>query len=167
MGTYRVAEVCPNGHVVTSAADQYPEHREKFCSKCGEETLTKCPACQAPIRGIYETSRFGGYFGYDRPAHCHNCGSAFPWTERRLSGAVEYLEAGTDLSADEIQQFRTDLVELTKDSPKTQVASLRFKNVMGKVGTTVACGGRDIFVFVVSETAKKSIRGGLKINMNG
>ncbi|QLQ02317.1 MAG: DUF2321 domain-containing protein [Thiobacillus sp.] len=161
MGVYRVAEVCPNGHVSTSAADEHPDLREKFCSKCGEETITKCPTCHSSIRGYYYVENFFTLGSvYQPPAHCHNCGSAFPWTERKLAGAVEYLEAGADLSAEEIQQFRTDLVELTKDSPKTQVASLRFKKVMGRVGTSIAAGVHDIVVDVLSEAAKKAIWGG-------
>ncbi|WP_235210022.1 DUF2321 domain-containing protein [Sphingobium sp. Ant17] len=53
MGTYRVAQVCPNGHVATTAADQNPELREAFCSKCGEETIMQCPSCSASIRGDF------------------------------------------------------------------------------------------------------------------
>ena len=48
---------------------------------------------------------------------------------------------------------------MTKDSPKTQVASLRFKKVMSKVGNSVASGVRDIVVDVLSEAAKKAIWG--------
>ena len=69
------------------------------------------------------------------------------------------MEIGADLSPEEIQQFRTDLNELTKDSPKTQVASLRFKKVMSKVGTSIASGVREIVVDVLSEAAKKTIWG--------
>jgi len=160
MGIYRVAEVCPNEHVSTSAADQNPELREKFCSKCGEPTMMECPACQSPIRGRYDVPGLIGLYNYTSPpAHCHNCGNAFPWTERKLAGAVEYLEVGADLSPEEIQQFRTDLTELTKDSAKTQIASLRFKKVMAKVGNSVASGVREIVIDVLSEAAKKAIWG--------
>lgn len=55
--------------------------------------------------------------------------------------------------------IRGDLTELTKDSPKTEIASLRFKRIMTKVGTTVASVVRDIVVDVLSETAKKTIWG--------
>ncbi|MDR2871302.1 MAG: DUF2321 domain-containing protein [Xanthomonadaceae bacterium] len=160
MGTYRVAQVCPNGHVPTTAADQKPELREAFCSQCGEATIMQCPKCSASIRGHYYIE---GTYGFDRyyepPAFCHNCGSRFPWTERKIAGAVELVEAGADLTPDEVQQFRTDLTELTKDSPKAQVASLRFKKVMAKVGTSVASGVRDIVVDILSEAAKKAIWG--------
>lgn len=160
MGTYRVAQVCPNGHVATTAADQNPELREAFCSQCGEATITQCPNCSASIRGYYEIEGVFGFGGdYEPPSFCHNCGKAFPWTERKIAGAVELVEVGADLSPEELQQFRSDLTELTKDSPKTQVASLRFKKVMGKVGTSIASGVRDIVVDVLSEAAKKAIWG--------
>ena len=61
MGTYRVAQVCPNGHVATTAADQNPELREAFCSKCGEATILQCPSCSASIRGDYYVE---GVFGF-------------------------------------------------------------------------------------------------------
>lgn len=161
MGTYRVAQVCPNGHVATTAADVHPELREAFCSQCGEATLTTCATCNASIRGDYHVEGvigFGG--GYEPPPFCHNCGDRFPWTERKIAGAVELVEAGADLSAEEVQQFKADLTELTKDSPKTHAASIRFKKVMAKVGNSVASGVRDIVVDVLSEAAKKTIWGG-------
>lgn len=160
MGTYRVAQVCPNGHVATTAADVNPELREAFCSQCGEATLTTCPKCDASIRGDYHVEGvfgFGG--GYEPPAFCYDCGSQFPWTERKIAGAVELVEAGTDLSAEEVKQFKADLTELTKDSPKTQAASLRFKKLMAKAGNSIASGVRDIVVDVLSEAAKKAIWG--------
>lgn len=160
MDTYRVAQVCPNGHVATSAADRLPELGEAFCSQCGEATIMQCPECNASIRGDYDVEgilSIGTH--YEPPAYCHNCGSAFPWTKRKITSAVELVTAGADLPADELEQFRADLTELTKDSLGAQVASLRFKKVMAKVGTSVASGVREIVVDVLSETAKKAIWG--------
>ena len=160
MGTYRTAEVCPNGHVSTSSADTSPELREKYCSQCGEPTITQCPSCNANIRGYYDVP---GVISigrtYEPPAFCYNCGNPFPWTERKISGALELIKEGGDLSEEEYQQFEKDLVELTKDSPKVQVASVRFKKVMGKVGNSVASGVREIVVDVLSEAAKKALWG--------
>ena len=159
MGTYRVAQVCPNGHVATSSADQYHELREAFCSKCGEATITACPGCNTSIRGYYYVEGVFSTREYEPPAFCHACGKPFPWTERKVAAAVELVEVGGALSSEEVAQFRSDLTEMTKDSPKTQVASLRFKKVMAKVGGSVAAGVRDIVVDVLSETAKKAIWG--------
>ncbi|ALR05919.1 DUF2321 domain-containing protein [Xylella fastidiosa] len=158
MGTYRVAKICPNGHVATTAADQNHELWEAFCSQSGEATILQCPKYNASIRGDDYVEGVLGFGGdYEPPTFCNNCGSRFPWTERKIAGTVELVEAGADLMPDEVQQFRTDLTELTKDSPKTQVACLRFKKVMAKVRTSVTSGVRDIVVDVFSEAAKKAI----------
>ena len=161
MGTYRTAEVCPNGHVSTDSADTQPELREKFCSKCGEPTITQCPNCQTNIRGHYFVERVISLrSGYESPpAFCFNCGKPFPLTERKLKAAVELVEAGAALSETELAQFREDLNELTKDTPQVQVASMRLKEVMAKVGHSIASGVRDIVVDVISEAAKKAISG--------
>jgi len=119
----------------------------------------QCPKCNAPIRGDYDAPGVFVMSHYTPPGFCHNCGNPFPWTERRIAGAVELVEAGTDLSAAEVQQLRSDLTELTKDSPKTQAASLRFKKLMAKAGNTIASGVRVIVVDILSEAAKKAIWG--------
>jgi hypothetical protein len=160
MGSYRVAEVCPNGHVSTSSADTSPELREKFCSSCGEPTMTQCESCKASIRGDYNVEGVFTLSEYMPPAHCHNCGAGFPWTARKVESAVELVEVGGELSETELAQLRIDLTELTKDSPKTQVASLRVKKAMEKVGSALAHGVREIVVNVLSEAAKKAIWGG-------
>lgn len=159
MGTYQQAEVCPNGHVITSAVNLNPERHEKFCSRCGEQTIVRCPKCEAVIRGRYDVPQVVGLFEYSPPAHCHSCGGAFPWTDRKIASAIELVEVSDSLSAEEVQQFRSDLTDLTKDSPKTQVASIRFKKMMAKAGTSVASGVREIVVDILSEAAKKAIWG--------
>ena len=156
---YHVAQVCLNGHVVTSLADKQPERCESFCSECGEATLMQCSACNASIRSYHADDGAYGLGEYHPPAFCHNCGSAFPWTERKIAGAVELVQMDGKLSDGELQQFKSDLTELTKDSPKTQVASLRFKQVMTTVGASIASGVRSIVVDVLSEAAKKAIWG--------
>ena len=160
MGTYRIAEVCPNGHVSTDSVDTSPERREKFCSVCGEETSTQCKECNASIRGHYYVQGVIGFGGiFTPPAFCHNCGKPFEWTARKISSAVELVKEGAELSENELKQFETDLNELTKDSPGVQVASIRFKKYMSKAGTGIAGGVKEIVVGVLSEAAKKAIWG--------
>jgi hypothetical protein len=47
---YDVAQICPNGHVITSVAGSYPQHRQQFCEKRGEPTLMNCPKCDVSMR---------------------------------------------------------------------------------------------------------------------
>lgn len=160
MGVYRTAEVCPNGHVSTCSADAYPELREKYCSECGEATITQCPKCSATIRGKYYVEGVIRLVDdYEPPSFCFNCGNPFPWTERKIEATIELIQTDGNISDEELSQFRNDLGDLVKDSPKVQVASLRFKQTMSKVGSSVASGARDIIVDILSEAAKKAIWG--------
>jgi hypothetical protein len=163
---YRIAEVCRNGHVSTSNVDAHPDRREKYCSKCGEMTITECPDCKLAIRGSY--TRGGMQFAapglphdrYSPPAFCFNCGRAFPWTEIKIAGAAELLEASTEISPWELQQFRADLAEATRDTPKTPAASARIKKTLANVGASVGGAIKDIVVDILSEAAKRMIWGG-------
>ncbi|KZC19824.1 DUF2321 domain-containing protein [Rhodanobacter denitrificans] len=144
----------------TTSADISPELREKFCSRCGELTTTICPECEAQIRGYYHVEgviTLGGK--YEPPPHCYNCGAAFPWTKRKMAAAIELLETDGVLTNKELAQFREDLAVLTMDSPGVQIASIRFKKAMAKVGLSVASGVREIIVDVLSEAAKKALWG--------
>lgn len=159
MGVYRIAEICLNGHVTTSSADTSPELREKYCSECGEPTITQCPSCNSNIRGYYDVPNVIGFFEYKCPSFCHNCGKPFPWTERHIQAASELMELSGKLGESELIQFKADLNSLVKETPQTQVASFRVKTILGKVGKEIASGVRDILVDIVSETAKKAIWG--------
>jgi hypothetical protein len=159
MGTYRTAEVCLNGHVSTDAADAHPHLREKYCSKCGEPTITQCQDCQANIRGSYYVEGVISLRSkYEpAPAFCFNCGKPFPWTERKLKAAVDLVGTGGGLSEAELMQFSEDVRELTKDTAQVHAASIRFKKAMAKVGNAISTGVRDILADVLSDTAKRAI----------
>ena len=51
MGCYYTAEVCINGHCISSRVEDSPELRSKFCPFCGSETITHCTNCSVNIRG--------------------------------------------------------------------------------------------------------------------
>jgi hypothetical protein len=158
MGKYRTAEICLNGHVTTDSADNCPELREKFCSKCGEKTITACPDCNTNIRGHYYVAgivTLGEEF--KPPLFCYNCGSAFPWTVTLMEEAVECVDSTNSLTNDELERFRKDLCEIVKDSPKVQASSLRIKSTLQKIGTVGANCVKEIIVQIASETAKKII----------
>lgn len=115
----------------TTAANVYPECREAFGAQYGDATITQCPNCSASILCDYQIE-----------------GVLFLGSQYKRSGCF---------SPEELQQFRSDLAELTKNSSKLQVALFRFKHVMSKVGTPIASGVRDIVIDILSEVAKKAI----------
>lgn len=85
MGHYNNATICLNGHVVS----KYQANYQKFCSKCGKETYSKCPECNSPIHGKYEVDGIVDLSGsYNRPDYCYNCGAPYPWTKIILDNAV-------------------------------------------------------------------------------
>jgi hypothetical protein len=82
-------QVCENGHVITSMATKYPQHRANRCSQCGAATIMACKACNTPIPGYYHVP---GVFGGDdsqRPEFCKQCGEPFPWTGKENPDPVD------------------------------------------------------------------------------
>lgn len=79
MGEYDTMQVCLNGHKITDRYYRSPEHRQKFCEKCGEETITECQECGTEIRGYYHVEGVISPSSTDVPEFCHECGAAYPW----------------------------------------------------------------------------------------
>lgn len=160
-GKYSTAQVCMNGHMITSSIDKNPQLMEKYCSACGEITITTCPKCNSNIKGRYDIEGFasfsGGYEG--AKAYCHNCGHPFPWTERRMNAAIESLREDGNFSDDDLKNVELDLIEMTKDSPASKPAALRLKKTLLKVSSSVGEVFRGLIVSIASETASKIILG--------
>jgi len=81
---YDVAQVCVNGHMITSALMLMPGASKAFCPECGAPTITSCPKCNHAIRG---SSTEVLSLGYSPPKYCEACGSPFPWTASSLEAA--------------------------------------------------------------------------------
>jgi predicted nucleotide-binding protein len=74
-------QVCEKGHVITVYGVSRPTSLMKHCSKCGSATMTECPQCRTTIPGYTHIAGFGYLHTSGPPAHCNNCGEAFPWKE--------------------------------------------------------------------------------------
>jgi len=155
MSKFYTAQICKNGHVITAYADEYTYYCENFCSKCGAETIQTCPNCNHPIKGkiadVFNTSQ------YVQPLYCHSCGSPFPWTKDRIDATQELIELELDLTDLQKQDLANNIYSLVSDSPRTQVAAVKFKSILSKVGKSTASAAKDILVDIISETAKKII----------
>jgi hypothetical protein len=79
-------QVCLNGHVITDRFNTSPEFRKNFCTECGANTITTCSNCNSPIPGdmIYENVINLMSRHPVAPKICANCGSKFPWYEKRV-----------------------------------------------------------------------------------
>ena len=156
MGIFHRAQICLNGHVVTTSADSDPDRCERFCSRCGSETMTACGQCSSPIRGSYDVAGTT-LNSYALPRFCHACGQAHPWTVARLEAASALADELDDLSAEEREVLKKSLVELVHDTPAAELAAVRVKKALRKVGNAGLETFRKVLVDVLSEAAKKSL----------
>lgn len=160
METFDIAQICLNGHVITEMAGDHPEYRKEFCTECGEKTITSCQNCNTNIKGYHRVSGVIGIFDdYDKPKYCEKCGKPFPWTSRQLDAAKELIDLTDNLNSEEKADLKSSIDDLVKDGPKTIVAQVKYKKYIGKAGSEIAKGIKDVLVDVVSETVKKAIWG--------
>jgi hypothetical protein len=155
--SFDTAIICLNGHVMNPRSETLSRNNFKFCKKCGEPGISTCPQCSGKIHGMKALGR--GWAPFLGPAaYCHECGKPYPWTERALAAARELIELST-LSHEEKSDYNAAIADLTKDTPKTQVALVKFKTLSIKAGTEIAKGVRDITVNIASEVIKKALIG--------
>lgn len=157
IGHYRTAQICLNGHVITDAADAYPEFKTKFCIDCGEKTIMNCTKCNERILGEYYVENYLGSSDYTAPAYCHNCGNPYPWTQSALDATQELLSLENKLSTEELTYLSENMSSLIADTPKTKVVATKLKLAISKLGPATSSAIRDIVVDIASEAAKKII----------
>lgn len=156
---YDVAQICINGHLVNSSSRSMSQFNQKFCEKCGAETITQCPSCKLDIRGYYHSPGFISLAEESIPSFCHNCGKSYPWTESALDAAQELADELSELTDEEKDLLKKSLPDLIKETPKTKVAESRFKKIMSKAKKESVDAMRSILVDIISETIKKSLFG--------
>jgi hypothetical protein len=154
---YESAQICLNGHVITSLSHSYPGALQNFCTKCGAETISQCRSCHLEIIGTSTSANLPSHFEYSAPAYCPHCGAAYPWTESRLKAAKELAEELDGLKSEEKILLKQSIDGLVKDTPGTSLAATRFKKLAAKGGKAAAAGFKEILIDIISETAKKMI----------
>ena len=161
MGYFDTAQICNNGHVISYFAGHSPEFRRKFCPLCGESTIMQCPSCNSPIPGKYHVEGVIDMRAYNPPPppFCHECGKAFPWTQRKIQNAIELANEFDELNAEDRLKLSGTLDDLIVETPKTELAITRFKKVAKKLGADSYEAFKSVVTDVVSETIKKSLFG--------
>ena len=154
---HMTAQVCVNGHPTTDSLENSPELAAKFCASCGAATIRACPNCNAPIRGYYYVPGVISLRTYEPPRYCHNCGKSFPWTAQAIKTAEELTDEIEALDANEKAALKSAITDLTTDTPKTELASVRYRKLLAKAGTPIANAMGKIIISVVTEAAKKAI----------
>lgn len=159
-GYYDVAQICLNGHVVNEYFREYPQHNQDFCDKCGEPTVSTCPSCKTDIRGYYHVPGVvgGGGMG-SAPNFCHKCGKPYPLVDRKIQAISEMADELEELTEDEKDKLRNSLDDIVAETPRTEVASLRMKKILKKLGKESYESIKSILVDIASEAVKKSLFG--------
>jgi len=73
---------------------------------------------------------------------------AHPWQVSRVANALEALRLqGVDES--DVQEVERNLPDITRDTPRTQVAALRIRKAIGKAGKPIY----DVAIKVIGDVA--------------
>lgn len=149
---------CLNGHAVNSSADTNPSLNSTHCPKCGERTITACPACGSAIHGFYSVE---GVISFKKPwapeAYCYNCGKPYPWTERNAASLAATLDELDGLDDADREKLKQSIPDILASTPMTGTAVLRFKKAIAAVG---AVGGKvlgDAMAKVAAEVVKQQL----------
>jgi hypothetical protein len=92
-------------------------------------------------------------------AFCRNCGKPYPWTERQLEAAGELVKEEAVLSEADKAILTAALPDLMSNTPRTTLAAMRFKRIVGSAGKGFREAMYRFLVDFSSETAKKIVMG--------
>ena len=157
MDGYDLAQICLNGHVITSMAGSSPSFRKDYCKECGSKTITQCQECNKPIKGYYHVSGVIGGYHYDVPRFCDSCGNPFPWIKTKIGTAKELVLLIDSISTEEKQDFQESIVELVKETTKVPIAKVKVKRYFSKIDSDISDGIKDVLKDTLSERLKKEI----------
>lgn len=158
---YQAAQICLNGHVITETIKKKDDIKGEFCEKCGKKTITNCQKCKKWIKGEFYNPNVA-FIGFEFPVpnFCWSCGHPYPWTKSKIKALKELIDFENNLGEDEKMIMKKNINDIINETPRTKVASMKFKQGLAKTGKEIAKSVRDIIVDVASETAKKVILGG-------
>lgn len=154
MGYYLTACICLNGHMMTDSAER--GFGSKFCTQCGEGTITTCENCKSNIKGEYHVD---GVFciGGSTPVkpYCDACGKAYPWTQRKLDGVAELAEAMEELTTYERQTLSELMPHLIEETPRTQAAGFKVTAIVAKLASPAKKVMQDAIIAIVADASRK------------
>ncbi len=161
LSNYDVAQVCLNGHTITSLLRSEPEQSKPFCPRCGQPTIDSCKKCGFPIRGVSEGI---DSLYYSPPNNCEHCGSPYPWSEKKIQAVSELASILDELNLNEKTELTKDLTDIASDNPRTTIAAAKLKKVLAKLGKETYQLAIKVVTDVATEAAKKQL--GLKRRNN-
>jgi hypothetical protein len=155
----RIAQICLNGHIISSILESPEDSRGTYCSQCGKPTITECKNCNKPIEGDYYNPDVVVIAEFDPEPFCKYCGKPFPWTQAKLDAAIEIIDLESELGKEEKDALKMSLDDIISENPRSKVGALKIKRLVTKVGLETGKALRDIAIDIASETAKKILLG--------
>ena len=148
-----------SGHRITSSMHEHPEDEKRHCPQCGKETIYACIECEKEIPGDKYVPDIPSGRRVIRassiPQFCDNCGEMFPWTREKMEALVAIAAEEESLSDADRESLRRDAPLIATDNPESEVAALRIKKIMSKVGEHAAPLMWKIVTELATEGAKK------------
>lgn len=83
--------------------------------------------------------------------------TGFPWMEQKICAAQELIDEIGELSESERTILKRSILDLTQDSPKMEVASVRYKKLLHKASRSIGQSLNSIVTSTSTETAKKML----------
>lgn len=159
MSRFETALVCLNGHLVNAAYHAKPRRNVRRCERCGVETISRCYQCKEPIRGDeHVDDRWRGYVNplTRPPAFCHDCGDPYPWTEAKRRALADVIDELQDLDPAERYKLKASIGDLIAQTPGTDLAVVRVKRAIAKVGERAGKLFAKVVTDVACETARRA-----------
>lgn len=149
------ANVCLNGHCVV---EKTSSTKCNFCTLCGAEMISCCPHCNHPIE---EWDFSDDYIAcipkFNKPMYCKICGTPYPWTQTAISAATLMIEESSELTELDKESLKDSLPDIFSETPKTQLASIRFKKALLKAGDLTADALRQFVIDFGCELFKSAV----------
>lgn len=159
MSYYNTAEICTNGHIIS--ANSKSSNHEEFCSKCGSKTIQECPHCNAKLRGWEQSEGMvtirSAKAVLPLPAYCYTCGKPYPWTESAIESATLLIKEEEDFSEEQKSKLIESIPDIVSETPRTNVATIRFKKALLSAGKFTADGIRQFCLDFACEVVKNSM----------
>jgi len=143
MEGYDVAQICINGHVISSMAANIG-NRQEFCNVCGAETIMACQKCKYPIKGYYHSPGVILLLDFNPPRFCEKCGEPFPWIKSKIEASKELIDLVEHFSDDERNDLKNSIEDIIRDSPKISVARIKLKKYLSKIDHSIANSINDL-----------------------
>lgn len=148
------ALICKNGHLINDSMHKYPNDNEKYCTRCGAETISRCCKCNAEIKGRYHYEGLVDFSAMEKiPEYCHNCGNPYEWTRMKIEALNELIELDEELNQEQKEILKQSGIEISTENAKNKVAVLKIKSILSKAGSALKEEIKDAFAQVAAKTA--------------